>query len=289
MAKKTAQKKAPTLSLKDLKPDPENPRTITKEALDGLEVSEREFGDISGIVWNERTDQMVCGHQRLKALKQAYGDKLTMKRNVIHTPDGHAFPVRIVDWPVEKQRAANLAANHPGISGDWTANATAQLERIREESAELYEGLNFDGLLERLDNLKGEFEDDAQSDSKSSDEEIYTTKISAPIYEPKGDCPPIEDLIDREKTRQLISEINEASLPDEISDFLKLAAERHTSFIFSKIAEYYCHATPEVQDLMERSGLVIIDFDKAIEYGFVHMTERLMEIADKEDEENENA
>jgi hypothetical protein len=34
---------------------------------------------------------------------------------------------------------------------------------------------------------------------------------------------------------------------------------------------------------MERSGLIIIDFDKAIEYGFVHMTERLGQLADIEE------
>jgi len=33
---------------------------------------------------------------------------------------------------------------------------------------------------------------------------------------------------------------------------------------------------------MEQSGLVIIDFDKAIENGFVHLTERLGAIADFE-------
>jgi hypothetical protein len=31
---------------------------------------------------------------------------------------------------------------------------------------------------------------------------------------------------------------------------------------------------------MEKSGLVIIDFKKAIEYGFVQMTERLGKLAD---------
>ena len=41
------------------------------------------------------------------------------------------------------------------------------------------------------------------------------------------------------------------------------------------MADYYAHATIEMQDLMERSGLVIIDFEKAIEYGFVKVAEKL--------------
>ena len=70
---------------------------------------------------------------------------------------------------------------------------------------------------------------------------------------------------------------------------MRYAAERHTVFNFRQIAEYYCHANPVLQDLMERSGMVIIDFKKAIEYGFVHMTERLGELADLEEAENADA
>jgi hypothetical protein len=42
---------------------------------------------------------------------------------------------------------------------------------------------------------------------------------------------------------------------------------------------------------MERSGLIIIDMDKAIQNGFVHLSERLGAIADIElsDRENEDA
>jgi hypothetical protein len=70
---------------------------------------------------------------------------------------------------------------------------------------------------------------------------------------------------------------------------LRFAAERHTVFNFRQIAEYYCHADATLQDLMERSGMVIIDFEKAIEYGFVHLTERLGEIADLEEADNGDA
>ena len=64
---------------------------------------------------------------------------------------------------------------------------------------------------------------------------------------------------------------------------MRFSAERHTVFNFRQIAEYYCHANPTLQDLMERSGMIIIDFDKAIEYGFVHMTDRLGALANIEE------
>ena len=57
--------------------------------------------------------------------------------------------------------------------------------------------------------------------------------------------------------------------------FLKEAAHRHSIFNYTKIADYYAHASKEMQTLMEKSALVIIDFDKAIEYGFVHLQEEI--------------
>ena len=84
-----------------------------------------------------------------------------------------------------------------------------------------------------------------------------------------------------------MAEIDAASvsLTEEQAAFLRLAAERHTAFNFEEIAEWYCHATPEVQRLMENSGLVIVDFDRAIELGFVKLTKRLGELADREEQE----
>ncbi len=138
------------LGLEDLKPDPENPREISHEALVGLRASEKEFGDISGIVWNRRDGRLVCGHQRLRALRQEFGGALCMRDNVIVTPSGDRFPVRIVDWPKEKARAANLAANNPHIAGDFTAGAVAQLEEIEKAFPAYFDAFCFEKLEEDL-------------------------------------------------------------------------------------------------------------------------------------------
>ena len=50
---------------------------------------------------------------------------------------------------------------------------------------------------------------------------------------------------------------------------LYIAATRHIVFNYSKIADYYTSASKEMQHLIERSALVIIDFEKAIQYGYV--------------------
>ena len=105
------------------------------------------------------------------------------------------------------------------------------------------------------------------------EERKYTTKIESPIYEPKNQKPHILELYDNQKTRRLIREIDQSSLPTEEKMFLVDAARRHTIFNYEKIADYYANSSKEMQHLMERSGLVIIDFEKAIEYGYVKICE----------------
>jgi len=105
----------------------------------------------------------------------------------------------------------------------------------------------------------------------------YTSKIKAPIYEPKNAKPYTIELYDNSKTIRLITEINNSGCNDDEKKFLIEAARRHTIFNYSKIADYYAHASKEMQQLMEHSALVIIDFDKAIEYGYVKLNDEITE------------
>lgn len=110
-----------------------------------------------------------------------------------------------------------------------------------------------------------------QEFAPNQDEQKYSSKIEAPIYEPKNKKPHILELMNDGKAKRLINEINMSSLPVEEKTFLIEAAKRHTVFNYEKIADYYAHASPEMQKLMERSALVIIDFEKAIQYGYVRL------------------
>lgn len=56
---------------------------------------------------------------------------------------------------------------------------------------------------------------------------------------------------------------------------------RHNVFDYKAIAEYYAEATPEMQALMEKSALVIIDYDDAIAEGFVKLSKSLERLRDK--------
>jgi len=99
----------------------------------------------------------------------------------------------------------------------------------------------------------------------------YSSKIETPIYEPKNKKPHLLELCDKTKTHRLIREIDSSNLPIDEKTFLIDAARRHNVFNYEKIADYYAHSSKEMQHHMERSGLVIIDFEKAIEYGYVKL------------------
>ncbi len=137
-------------TLADLKEDPDNPREMDADHLAGLQVSMLEFGDLSGIVFNLRTGQLVCGHQRI----QGIGAKAT-KDHPIETDGagsywiefkGKRFPIRLVDWDQDTQQAANIAANSPHIAGRFSKNLQPQLDAIRARGLELFKGLRFHKL-----------------------------------------------------------------------------------------------------------------------------------------------
>lgn len=106
----------------------------------------------------------------------------------------------------------------------------------------------------------------------------YTKKISVPQYLPSNTQPALSELFSAKKYAELVRDIKASSVSDEEKDFLMKAATRHIVFNYAKIADYYAHATPEMQRLMEQSALVIIDFDDAIANGYVRLNEKIKQI-----------
>ena len=123
----------------DLRAAPYNPRTITEKQLDMLKKSMEEFGDLSGIVKNVRTGNVVGGHQRIKTLdpswpifKEPHTDKTgTVAIGYIETPSGR-WSYREVDWTSKKEAAGNVAANQHGGEFD--------LPKLREILIEIDDG-----------------------------------------------------------------------------------------------------------------------------------------------------
>lgn len=106
----------------------------------------------------------------------------------------------------------------------------------------------------------------------------YTKKVSAPQYLPSNVQPMVAELFNSVKYSSLVRDIKQSNVTDEEKDFLIKAATRHIVFNYSKIADYYAHATPEMQKLMEQSALVIIDIDDAIANGYVKLNKVIKDI-----------
>lgn len=138
----------PLKELSDLRGAPYNPRAISKEAIAALRNSLSEFGDISGIVYNEHSGHLIAGHQRLKALKQQYGDGLVFEKGVLKTPDGKEFSVRVVSWEESIEKAANVAANSVLIQGEFTDGLKGILDELTDQIPEMIESLRLDELVE---------------------------------------------------------------------------------------------------------------------------------------------
>ena len=118
------------------------------------------------------------------------------------------------------------------------------------------------------------------------DNNRYTNIIPKIQYVPKTRCKPSEiSLYNLEKYNNLVKEIKSKNLDSEIEKFLLYSATRHIVFDYQQIAEYYSHSDKEVQELMEKSGLVIIDFEDALENGFVKLQKNLEEIYENSKDE----
>jgi DNA modification methylase len=125
-------------TLETLIGDPMNPRVISKEEYAKLKTLLEKFGDLSGVIRNVRTDQLVGGHMRTEAFKESKAEKTITITQRYESPtaagtvaighvviNGELFAYREVDWDEGTQRAANLAANKAG--GKFDNDALAQV------------------------------------------------------------------------------------------------------------------------------------------------------------------
>lgn len=225
--------------LSEIRPYEKNPRK-NDMAVDAVANSIREFGFKVPVVI-DGDGIIVAGHTRYKAAKKLGVD---------------VVPCVVADDLSEDQiRAFRLADNKVGELAEWDIDL-----------------LNFE--LDNIDLDMSDFGFTFGDDEKSADNP-YTAKIQIPQYEIQGEQPTLDELYDTEKADNLIAEIQLSNVSDLEKEFLIEAAKRHTAFNYKSIAEYYAHANEEMQELMERSALVIIDFDDAIANGYIKLSKSL--------------
>ena len=137
------------MEISELKPAEYNPRKITEEKLELLKESLEEFGDLSGIVFNKLTGNLICGHQRLKYMPRdcVINKKELETKSITGTVSegtisvaGENYKYREVEWDLSREKKANIAANKHG--GDWDEE---KLKKVMQELAK--EGSNVDDLV----------------------------------------------------------------------------------------------------------------------------------------------
>lgn len=227
-----------------LVPNPKNPNKHPEKQIERLMKLIQYQGFRNPIIVSERTGFMVVGHGRLEAAKRLGMTKV----------------------PVIRQRFDDEAMEYAYLVSDNTIAEWAEtdLSQVNADFLELGPDLDIELL-----GIKDFKVDPAELDN---DDNTYTGKIEAPVYEPASIKPKITELYDTKKTDKLIEQIREKNLPYEVELFLIQAAARHTVFNYQKIADFYAHSDEDTQDLMEKSALVIIDYDKAIQHGFVELS-----------------
>lgn len=114
------------------------------------------------------------------------------------------------------------------------------------------------------------------------DDKKYSRAIKIPQYNPSEEVPKLESMLDLEKYSKLIYAINKSNVSEEEKKFLRFAASRHIVFNYALIADYYAHASAEMQDLMEQSALVILDINDAIANGYVKLSEKMKQLVEEE-------
>lgn len=233
------------ININEITPYENNPR-INDKAVKGVANSIQEFGFQNPIIL-DKNHVVICGHTRLKAAKKL----------------GYETVPCIVAGALtdEQVKALRLADNKVAEKAEWDEDA------LREELNSI---LNID--MEDFGFLEAELEKDPA--------EKYSQEVKIPLYEITGADPALSDCVDKAKYGMLCEEIDASCILDEEKEFLKLAAARHLVFNYKNIAEHYAHAPKEVQELMERSALVIIDYNKALQNGYVRLSQAMEEIAE---------
>lgn len=243
--------------INDLIPYVNNTRTHSEEQINQIASSIKEFG-FTNPVLIDKNDGLIAGHGRVMGAK-----KLGLKE----------VPTIMLDNLTEAQKKAYIIAdNKIALNAGWDEELLKiELQALQEMDFDL----NLTGFSD--EELK-DFNLDIEDEIIINEENPYSQKVEIPTYEPDGEKPTFQEMYEDEKVLKLIDKIENSSVDNEIKQFLKLSAYRHLKFNYEKIANYYAHSDKEVQELMEDSYLVIIDFNKAIENGLINLENEISDI-----------
>ena len=147
------------IEIEKLNPAPYNPRVELQPGMkewEKLKKSIIQFGNVEPVVWNQRTGNVVGGHQRLAVLK-SMGETL--------------IPCAVVDLDESDEKILNIALNK--IKGKWEYNKLADILRDYDTELATITGFAEDEIAIILANNEDFDESDIDySDWEEDDEEL---------------------------------------------------------------------------------------------------------------------
>ena len=248
--------------LSDLTPDTQNANKGTERGRYMVEASLRETGAGRSILLDGE-GRIIAGNKTFEAASD-----IGLPVRIVETDGTELIAVKRTDLDLSDDTgtARKMA---------WYDNRSSEvgLEWDAEQMiADINAGVDLSGLFrqDELDELLAGIQPEAAED------EPYSREIKSPVYKPSNAKPKVSELFDDARAQELTQAIEAAEhLTDEEREFLIAAARRHTVFHFNKIADFYAHADKVTQTLMEDSALIIIDFNRAIELGYVRLAEEI--------------
>jgi len=204
------------------------------------------------------SNEIIKGHGRLQAAQLLGLEQV---------------PVIVREDLTEAEARASRIADNKTAESEWLdEELETEIDVLAQDDEIDMDSLGFDD---------SEIDDLLQSINEEDEDSKYTDKIKTPVYEPTQDEPPaLDELYDTGRYNELIQAIESSEVSGEMAQFLRFAAQRHIIFDYENIAEYYAHADSDTQELMELLTLVIVDYEQAIEQGFVRYVDETMEAMD---------
>jgi len=234
--------------IKDIKTYKKNAKKHSKKQIEQVANSIKRFGFAQPLVI-DKNNEIIIGHCRLEASK---------KLGLTEVPT-----LKMESLSDEEVKALRLADNKLNES-EW--DMALVLPELKALDTDL---LKLTGFREDL--------------VLNPDEERYTKKIVPPVYEPSSQKPLLSELYQNLQETELLEKIKNTPMEQEEAEFLREAVHRLTRFDYKKIADYYANTENEgLKAIMEDLALVIIDYDKAIELGYIKLSNDLLLNDDEE-------
>lgn len=275
-----------SIPLSEIKPWENNKslRGIKHEGFDRIKKNLQLGQHTPLLVYKNENNEYICigGNHRLMAMKELnYAESDCML--LTFESDENGF-YGVINGKVYRDKEGKIGKYYKSVD-----QGLIEFSFSHNMSSAFYledEVLNYVGSLPDIDwsLYNADFEPPvtlADWEKKELDD-LYTRNIVSPIYAPSNFKPDIVELVEGERTEKLLADIDASNVSEDEKKFLRFAAYRHNVFDYAKIADYYSNSSPEMKKLMEDSALIIIDFRKAIELGYIELTKGIAEVV-KED------